>query len=74
MLRQLKLWWLRQTCPHAPAFPPGASAILKKTIQGTVGGPVRRTALCAICGATWDNIPDWATFKPSPGQPKKATK
>lgn len=74
MLKALKRWWLKFSCPHAPAFPPGASAVVKRTIQDEVGGPIRRTALCAICGATWDNIPNWVTFKPSPGRPASGPK
>jgi hypothetical protein len=71
LLTQLKRWWLTRSCPHAPAFPPGASAIIKQTKWDDDLGDVNRRALCAICGATWERIPDWATFRPSPGRPVK---
>jgi hypothetical protein len=64
--RKLKEW----TCPHAPAFPANASSIIKQTKWDDDTGSVNRRALCTICGATWEHIPDWATFKPSPGRPR----
>lgn len=61
------------TCPHRPAIPPGASAIVKQTKWDDDRNVVNRRALCVMCGATWEHIPDWATFKPSPGRPKNGT-
>lgn len=60
-------------CTHRPAFPAGASAVIKETKWDDVRNCVNRRALCAMCGATWENIPDWAAFKPSPGRPKPMT-
>ena len=66
MMNMLKRRLFRWACAHTPAYPKGASAVIRQTAAEPDGG-VNRRAFCAMCGATWERIP--ARDKFNPGRP-----
>ena len=77
MLDKLKTLVMTTVCPHKPANGQG-SAVVKTTqydkalyAKDGIYKVTERAAYCVICGKVWKNIPDWKTFKPSPGNPPK---